>query len=353
MVLESIRLRDFRCFGALVCRLEPVSVFTGGNAQGKTSVLEGVCMLLRLQSPRTTNLRELVRFGAAGCGVAGTAGGREMMVTSDGSGKVLRLGGEIVRRSPDYLAESGLVVWMGSGDRELVTGTGEVRRRYLDFAGSQLFGDYRPALRAYEKALRSRNLLLKRDATPPWREVEAWTAVLAEHGELLSRRRRELIGLLLPEVVQAYGAISGGGEVPGLVWEPGGPEEGLADRLRELRSEEFARRVTAAGPHRDDFRILIDGNPAAKFGSEGQQRTMAVALKLAQAGLLRRLTGRPPVLLIDDVFGELDPSRRRALMRSLPEDSQKLITTTQLDWLEGRWPGGTVYRVAGGRVEAA
>lgn len=357
MSLTSLRLRDFRCFPTLHCAPGPdITLFTGDNAQGKTSILEAVCVLLRLQSPRTSTGRELARFGAEGFGVAGALSGHELTYTTLGAEKKLLLDGEPARRTADYLTASGLVVWMGNGDLELVSGTGEPRRRYLDFTGSQLFPEYRHALKSYEKALRQRNFLLKRDASPPWPEIDAYTEVLVPHGENLLQLRAVLLEKLAPHAAAAHAAIRAadpGSTVPealSLTWQPGGDSQNLATELRHRRAEETRRRVTVSGPHRDDFQAALDGLPAGTFASEGQQRTLALSLKLAQATLLREARGQAPILLLDDIFGELDPHRRNALLAALPADSQKLITTTHLGWMDGVPAGARRYQVERGTV---
>lgn len=344
MALTSIRLQDFRCYTSLRCTLAPgVTLFTGDNAQGKTSLLEAVCVLLRLQSPRCQGTGELVRFGAGEFGVGGTLHGRELRHRG-GDVRELAVDGAVVRRPGDYLAASGLVVWMGNGDMELVAGSSEARRRYLDFLGTQVFAEYRTALRSYEKALRARNLLLKRDASPPWREIEAWTPLLVEHGAALRRWRSELLAALTPRAAEAHTAIGGVRETLSLTYEPGCGED-FRSGLDAVRNEEARRRVTFMGPHRDDFAVTINELPAGRFGSEGQQRTIALALKLAQAGVLSHTSGREPLLLIDDIFGELDPRRRNALLAALPGAAQKLVTTTNLNWLDTGLLPDAIYTV--------
>ena len=352
MPLTSLRLQDFRCYPALRCPLTAgVTLFTGDNAQGKTSLLEAVCVLLRLQSPRCQGAAELVRFGTAAFGVAGTFDDLELLHRG-GEMRELSLDGNVVRRSGDYLAASGLVVWMGNGDIELVSGSSEARRRYLDFLGTQVHAEYRTALRSYEKALRARNLLLKRDASPSWREVDAWTQVLVEHGLVLRRLRGDLTAALAPRAAQAHGDIGGTQESLTLTYEPGCAEN-FADQLAAARAEEMARRVTFLGPHRDDVAIAINALPAARFASEGQQRTIALALKLAQAGVLSAQCRRDPLLLLDDIFGELDPRRRNALLRALPAGSQKLITTTHLHWLDESFRPDAIWKVHAGQLLGA
>ncbi len=349
MPLTSLRLLDFRCYASLRCPLtDGVTLFVGDNAQGKTSLLEAVCVLLRLQSPRCQGVKELIRFGAEEFGVAGTLDGKELRHTA-GATRELSVDAVPSRRLAEYLTASGLVVWMGNGDSELVSGPSEARRRYLDFLGSQIHPEYRRALRSFEKALRARNLLLKRDTVPPWREVDAWTQVLVEHGLVLHALRRELVAALAPHAAAAHRDIGGAEESLTLTYEPSGDGD-FAAQLGAARDGELRRRVTFIGPHRDEIALAVNGLPAARFASEGQQRTIALSLKLAQSAVLTAQCGRFPLLLMDDIFGELDPRRRNALLRALPAASQKLITTTHLNWLDNSFRPDAVWHVADGAL---
>jgi DNA replication and repair protein RecF len=352
-MLTSLSLRDFRCFDQLHCELgEAVTLFVGDNAQGKTSILEAVCMLMRLQSPRTSGISEMIRFDGRELGIAGHWRGRKLRVASDGKRWKLAVDDGDCGRRADYLAESGLVVWMGNEDLQLVRGGGDARRRYLDFIAGQLHPPYRPALRAYEKALRTRNFLLKRDASPQWRQIDAYTKVLVEHGGILSRVRGDLVESLQPWAAEAQKQVSGRDEALELRYATGWPEGAdLAAAFEASRAEDQRRRQTGVGPHRDDIGLQLNGLAAAPFASEGQQRTLALALKLAQARLLEHLGGRPPLLLLDDIFGELDTLRRNALLAYLPPGSQKLITTTHLDWAAPDFLGeARIHTVAEGKV---
>lgn len=355
MYLRSLNLNQFRCFESMRLELpQGMALFHGNNAQGKTSILEAVCVLLRLQSPRTSALADCVRFSESAFAVGGNLHSSdpvELRLQYRESGRRLMVDGETQKRTADYLRYSSLVVWMANDDLALVRGGGEGRRRYLDFMAAQLFPDYRPAARAYEKALRSRNYLLKRDASPRWEEVDAYTRLLHDHGKIVTGRRRELVNLLGPKAASAQSEIGGAGESLTLRYDnASGPDDDLAQLLRDRRDEEFRRRQTVAGPHRDDLLLEVDGRPAGKFASEGQQRTVALALKMGQTRLFVELRDQPPILLVDDVFGELDPDRRNALMAAWPEDSQKLITTTHLDWLDDRFDAAKRFEVESAAV---
>ena len=220
---------------------------------------------------------------------------------------------------------------------DLLRGPGEVRRRYLDFIGSQVEARYRPTLRAYERALRSRNALLKSPQARP-RELAAYTEPLVRAGSLLREMRAALVKELAPFAARSQRAISGEHESLALEYAPG-CEEDFAAHLARKRAEEERLRLTIVGPHRDDLRLLVQAMPAAQFASEGQQRTIALALKLAQAEVLAKNAPSAPLLLIDDIFGELDAARRNALLANLPNESQKFVTATSLAWREGEWEG--------------
>lgn len=334
---------NFRCFEQASLSLEKEGrIFVGENAQGKTSLLEAVCLLLRLQSPRARQTRQLIREGADGFGVAGEAWGRELQVRGDRKGLTLKSEGEDVSSRREYLEESGLVVWMGNEDLDLVRGGGESRRRFLDFIANQIDADYRNHWVRYRKALSARNRYLKSYSAGEG-VVMAYTQMLIEHGSEMIRLRGELCERLVPKAGENQKVISGEADELAMSYvdrSKGDLEKAFAD----VEESETRRGVTLAGPHRDDVKLTIAGRSARDFGSEGQQRTVALALKLAQGEILRELGDRSPVYLIDDVFGELDPRRRNALMGRLPEDAQKLITTTNLDWLE---QGGLELGVTG------
>jgi DNA replication and repair protein RecF len=332
-VIRSLRLVDFRCFTSLALELPGESVvFVGENAQGKTSLLEAVCVLVRLHSPRTTRMKQLARFDAGAFGVAGSCWGEERRVRHGPEGFEMQIEGEPCGSNGDYLTGGGLLVWMGNEDLELVRGPGEVRRRYLDFLGAQLGVGYWRNVSRYRRALKARNFLLKERRVDE-EQVAAYTALLIEHGEAIQRERALMVELLREPVGAAQAEVSGRREAVELGYEPTGGYD-LEAAFAQAAEQERRVRQTVVGPHRDDLQLGLNGLSAAQFGSEGQQRTLAVALKLAQGAVLRAETGRVPVFLIDDVFGELDANRRNALLGALPAGAQRLITTTSLDWLE-------------------
>jgi len=345
-VITDLTLRHFRCFETLTCEIAPgMNVFIGANAQGKTSLLEAVCVLARLQSPRASRLGEALQHGRRGFVVDGRMAGRHMQYYYAPERKKLALDGVVQTGTADYL-EIARVVWFGNADIDLVRGGAELRRRYLDFTGAQVNAGYRQTLRAYERALRSRNHLLKAPR-PSWREIAAFDVPLIEHGTALTELRAELLRALEPHAAAGQRAMSGSAEELRLEYARGAGGD-FATALEAGREADARLRQTGTGPHRDDMALVLDGR-GAEYASEGQQRSMAIALKLGQAGLLEARHGAAPLLLMDDIFGELDPQRRNALLGHLPTAAQQLITTTHLDWMSGIKPG-RVQRVERGRV---
>ena len=331
-MLAELQLRNFRCFDSLRVDLTPhFNLFLGRNGQGKTSILEAACILLRLQSQRSATLAAAVRFGESAFGVSGALDGHRLDFRYSRLRRKVSLD-EVEQTTLGEYLRLARVVSFANGDIELVRGGSETRRRYLDFLGSQIDPLYRPTLRAYERAVRSRNALLK-SAHPRERELAAYDLPLLEHGAILGAMRSRLVQTLRPLAAEAHFQISGVEENLELLFAPGN-EEDFARDLARSRPREVRLRQTVVGPHRDDIALLVQGKPAPQFASEGQQRTVALALKIAQARLFAQVEGAPPLLLIDDIFGELDPARRNALLQHLPGDSQKLVTATTMQWRE-------------------
>ncbi len=342
-MIRSLRLLDFRCFSALDLEVPPAgAILTGDNAQGKTSVLEALCVLVRLHSPRTHRMTSLAKIGSKGFGIAGDPWDSERRVRHSRDGLILKADDEARPSQTRYLEDGGLVVWMGNEDLELVRGPGEGRRRFLDFLGSQLDPDYRRSWSRYRRALRAKNLLLK-ESRPRDAEILAYEEILVEHGSFLMQSRARLVADLAPLAAEAQRVVSGRDEPLTLNYLPAsGPD--LRESMLQAREREKRLRQAVVGPHRDDLDLRLHGMPAAEFASEGQQRTLALALKLAQGKLLENRGGKLPIYLMDDIFGELDPGRRNALMSHLPPQAQKWITTTHLDWLRETPELGSIAR---------
>ncbi len=344
-MLVSLRLRNFRCYPALRWDAPAEgAILLGENARGKTSLLEAICFALTLHSPRATRMEKLASHGHADFGISLDTELDTRRLVWEQRRLSLMVNGAARQDYADYLSDAPPVTWLGNRDISLVSGPAEERRRYLDFLGAQWHPAYRESLQAYRKALKSRNALL-RNPRHSRAALASYASVLARHGAVLMELRRELLRLLLPHVAEQHLRISGTQERVDMEYSPDSHQE-LEEAYAATVEADERSGFTTVGPHRDELRLCIAGRPAADFASEGQQRTLATALQLAQSSLLQVETGRAPMLLIDDVFGELDPTRRKALLASLPAEAQVFITTTHLDWLGGSSPPLPVQEIA-------
>ena len=333
----------------------------GENGQGKTNLLEAVYFACTLKPIRAARLTELVRFGAAKATVAaeveGAGGLRRVSVEIAPGVRSAFLDGKPQERLDDYF-EGLAAVCFSPDDLLLVKGGPEVRRRFLDRAAFNRWPAVLAEAREYLRALRARNAAL-RGAAP---EVElSFRGPLVRSAARLWRRRRDLLAELAPRVGEAYRAISGPGSptatlgyraAAGLELE--GSEEVLAGRLAavlEARSvRDHERGYTSAGPHMDDLTLALDAHGARAFASQGQQRAMVLAVKVAEIENLRVALGRPPLLLLDDVSSELDPQKNRFLLAYLSSlGGQAFLTSTDRRLLEpAAGPGSVFYQVERG-----
>jgi DNA replication and repair protein RecF len=335
--LGHLRLRDFRNYARLDVDFTPgFHVLIGNNAQGKTNILEAIYLLATLRSFRGVGSAQLVRHGSKGYFVGAkivSRGEHEIKMYWSSAERKLALNGEPVRKLGDYFGVLRAVVFC-TEDLQLVKGSGRVRRRFLDLLLAHSFPTYLPTLQRYARALRSRNVLLK-SRTPDAQALDSFSRELIQAGNEIAKLRHELIPKLSPLSRLAYRRISNDAEELRLEYQPSIKRD-FEVELANSRERERSYRVTMVGPHRDDVSLLLNDEPAAQFGSEGQKRSLAIALKMAQAEYLTGIHGVPPVLLIDDVMGELDAKRRAGLMplleRAHHAQGQVFMTCTEENW---------------------
>jgi len=345
--LSRIRLRDFRNYARLDAEFAPgFHVLLGNNAQGKTNVLEAIYLMATLRSFRGVGGAQMVRHAQKGYFVGGKVVGRgehEIKMYWSARERNLSLDGRPVRKLTDYLGVLRTVVFC-TEDLQLIKGTGRSRRRFLDLLLSQTHSSYLPLLQRYAQALRSRNAILKRSVVDE-AALESFSLEVVRLGQELTRLRGELVPRLSPRAALSYRDISSDAEELRLEYQPSIKKD-FAVELAQSRPRERAYRSTLIGPHRDELELLLGGRSAAQFGSEGQKRTIAIALKLTQAQYLTDLHGSPPILLIDDVMGELDVKRRSGFLplleRAHQSRGQVFLTATEENW--PRELGGDLQR---------
>ena len=336
VVVERVVLRDFRNFGREELQLPPDGVaVVGDNGHGKTNLLEAVYYLQLLRSFRGARDLDLARFGTAGFHVAaeGSIGGRGRSVAAGferaGKRKRVRVDGGEVPRLSDALGALPAVIF-SPADVALVAGAPSERRRYLDVALALTSRRYLAALQGYRGALVRRNAALRDLARRGGGADRAavWEPALAEHGAVLWRERLAWVAEHEGAFTALCGAIGERGDVR-MRYESALPSDGdLADTLRTAlesrRDADLRRGLTGAGPHRDELAITIASPDGTErdlrvFGSAGQQRTAAIALRMLEAATLRDRGGAEPVLLLDDPFAELDASRAQRILGLLGE----------------------------------
>jgi len=383
--LKSLHLRQFRNYiDQRVEFLAPKTILVGNNAQGKSNLLEAVELLSTLKSHRAGRDRDLVRDGEPVGQILATLerdiGSVDLTLTLRSNGRrSVALNGESVRRHLDFLGVLN-VVQFSSLDLDLVRGGPDRRRGWLDGLVVQLEPVYAHILQQYQQVLRQRNALLKfgGQGTAPKdgnqlelagasgslpMELDLWNAQLVETGVRVIRRRARVLERLAPIAQAWHRAISGSTEdltiryAPS-IWEnlaesstmepdafsqslPGGDPQRVQqvfwEKLRQRSIAEQHQGTTLVGPHRDEIELTINQTPARQYGSQGQQRTLVLALKLAELKLIEEVVGEPPLLLLDDVLAELDLDRQNQLLSAIQDHFQTLITTTHLGSFDAQW----------------
>jgi len=354
--LSHLRLRDFRNYARLDADFAPgFHLLLGDNAQGKTNILEAIYLMATLRSFRGVGGAQMIRHGAKGYFVGGNVvgqGDREIKIYWSARERKLSLDGQPVKKLADYFGVLRTVVFC-TEDMQLVQGTGRARRRFVDLLLAQTQSGYLPLLQRYLRAVRHRNALLK----PRFADeaaLESFSAELVKLGHEIICARRELVPKFSPLARLAYRRIAHDAEELRIEYQPSVKND-FAVELAQSRARERAFRATVVGPHRDDLQLLLNEKSAAQFGSEGQKRTLAIALKMAQAEFLAGLHGSPPILLIDDVMGELDVKRRSGFLPLLEQarrtSGQVFMTCTEENW--PRELGGDLqrWRVASGTLK--
>lgn len=385
--LSRLQLTNFRNLAHLDLGLFPgVSVYYGPNAQGKTTLLEAVYLLCIARSFRAENEREVISFQAAKAGeqalVDGTVekeglrtrvivgyqptprliNGNEVMSQAYNVRKEIRV--NRVKRTAGELIGHVNAVLFSADDIELVQGAPSGRRRFLDILLSQADPQYLKALQRYQKIVQQRNQLLRllREGHAETDELLFWDEELVREGTWITRRRYEAMRQLTTYCVQHHKDLSGPEENLGVEYRPSvllgenslETEDNFREALAAAMHRERVRPVTAVGPHRDDFNLMIDGADMGTFASRGQARTLALTLRLAEAQFLSSVREDGPIVLFDDAFSEMDSSRRYRLLEKATRYEQVLITTTDLAEVSDFFGSRADYRyIAKGQVWAS
>ncbi len=355
MYLSRLVLTNYRNFRHLELDLPPGLVFIlGANAQGKTNLMEAAYLLAIAKSYRTNVERELIHWSAQksvdSLEPPAPQGTEQTIISGETEQRDGRLrvivglrvapkegaGGPLVQKQIRVngvaTSATGLVgkinaVLFTATDIDLVQGSPAQRRRFLDILISQVDRGYLRTLQRYQRVMAQRNHLLRliREGRSTQDELDFWDSELVKEGSALVTRRDEVVQRLAVLAAQAYRGLADNEEVS-VVFQPSVPPGDLAKTLASQRAAEIKAGMTLAGPHRDDMAIAIEAMPAAIYASRGQARTIALALRLAEATFLREERGEQPILLLDDILSELDPQRRHHVLEEAASYQQALIT---------------------------
>jgi DNA replication and repair protein RecF len=370
MFLQSLQLRHFRNYQEQYIEFTaPKTILLGNNAQGKSNLLEAVELLATLRSHRMARDKELVQESEAISQIKAVLkrenGISDLTLTLRRNGRrTVNLNGENLHKQTDFLGVLNAVEF-SSLDLDLVRGSPEVRRHWLDTLLVQLEPVYAYILQQYHLVLRQRNAFLKShletlNLASIQTELSIWDAQLATTGTRVIRRRDRAIQRLVPIASKWHASISGSTEILQVRYAPNVPleetqpeqvQQVFLDKIQQRAIAELHQGTTLVGPHRDEVELTINQTPARQYGSQGQQRTLVLALKLAELQLIEEVVGEPPLLLLDDVLAELDPSRQNQLLDAIQDRFQTLITTTHLGSFDSQWLNSSqILSVKGGEI---
>jgi len=352
MILHHLSLLEYRNYAKLEQEFSPaLNVVVGPNAQGKTNLLEAVYLLATSKSMRGSKDIELIRWDRPSALISGRvlrekANDLDLEVAlSRTTKKSLVVNTVRVTRAMEFIGQLKAVSFSIS-DLDVVRGEPARRRRFLDLEISQLSPSYCHSLSYYRKVIEQRNRLLKLSRDRSARaslegNLEAWNEQLVSYGSKLVERRKQFISRLQDFAQPIHATLTDEQERLSVVYQPSFklPDEAatIPDAFRgalsEVREEERRRQISVVGPHRDDLMFLVNGRDIRTFGSQGQQRTVALSMKLAEVELMRDLTDESPVCLLDDVFSELDAKRRAHIFDVTFRRCQTFLSTTDVELL--------------------
>lgn len=361
MKLKHLSLVTFRNYLTLEIDFDPgVNLFIGANAQGKTNLLEACHLLATGRSHRTSRDQEMIQWQEEGYHIKGfvqknvTSDLLELHVNRQGK-KIVRINGILQPKLASLLGQLN-VVFFAPEHLELVKGDPSVRRRFLDIAISQISHSYLHHLGQYYQILHQKNALLKQDH-PDLALLQIYSQQLAEQGGAMILKRKQILKQLEQDAAVQQKALNPQ-EVLRLVYQGSLPNEtdetkvtnALFQQMLEKEKDELFRRTSLIGPHRDDFSVYLNDKSIRQYGSQGQQRSVVLSLKLAEAQLMETTTGEKPIIVLDDVLSELDADRQHHLIQSLRTMGQTFISSTVLPpVLSGLQ--GKIIRIREGRIQ--
>lgn len=357
MIIESIELKNFRNYRELELQFdEKTNIFYGDNAQGKTNILEAIYLSGTTKSHKGSKDRDMIYFGEEEAHLRTFVKKGEMDYKIDihlkkSKTKGIAINGVPIRRASELFGIANFVFFSPEDLSIIKQGPAE-RRRFLDMELCQLDKIYLHNLANYNKIVAQRNKLLKDLAFRSDLEetLDIWDLQLAEYGARVIQGREKFVRQLNEIISEIHGKLSGGKEKLTIFYEKNCPKEELYKTLQKNRERDLRMKTSSVGPHRDDLLFSVDEVDIRKFGSQGQQRTAALSLKLSEIELVKKIIHDTPILLLDDVLSELDHNRQNYLLNSI-HDIQTMITCTGLDeFVNHRFSINKVFKVVEGTV---
>ncbi len=357
MVIESMELINYRNYKSLHLDFSSgTNIFYGDNAQGKTNALEAIYVCATTKSHRGSKDREIIQFGKEEAHIKLQVCREHVSYRIDmhlkkNKNKGIAINGIPIRKASELFGIAN-VVFFSPEDLNIIKSGPSERRRFLDLELCQVNKLYVHALINYNKIIIQRNKLLKDLFFHPEYEetLEIWDQQLITYGSQIIRERQRFIGKLNDMIGEIHGGLTGKKEHLQLKYEPNVEPEYFLAALKQNREQDKKQKTTGTGPHRDDMSFLVNQIDIRKFGSQGQQRSAALSLKLSEIELVKQLISDYPILLLDDVLSELDSSRQNHLLNSI-RHIQTMITCTGLDDFVGhRFPIDQIFQVTEGTV---
>ncbi|GFH42767.1 DNA replication and repair protein RecF [Lactococcus hodotermopsidis] len=354
MIISELHLKNFRNYTDLSLNFHPnLNIFVGQNAQGKTNVAESIYFLALTRSHRTHADRELIAWDSKEMTVAGTIIKKNTTVPLEillnTKGRIVKANHLKEKRLADYIGNLNVIMFAPE-DLAIIKGAPSVRRRFIDMEIGQIRPVYLYDLMRYHKTLKERNAYLKFDKTKlDANFLDVLDEQLVEYGEKVISHRQGFIDNLTKISTDLHDKLSQGKEKLDIIYACNVKQD-FAAELKSARQKDLFRMQTSVGPHRDDLQFLLNNIDVSNFGSQGQQRTTALSVKLAEIDLIFQETGDYPVLLLDDVMSELDNQRQLDLLSLVIGKTQTFITTTTLDHLQNLPDKMAVFEVKSGEI---
>lgn len=359
MIIKSIKLENFRNYENLELSFEKgTNILYGDNAQGKTNVLEAVYLSATTKSHKGSKDKEIIRFGQDEAHIRTNLDKEGMEYRVDmhlkkSKSKGIAVNGQHLKKAAQLLGLLN-VVFFSPEDLSIIKNGPSERRRFVDMELCQIDKYYLYNLNQYNKIVNQRNKLLKDfyHNTDIYETLHVWDMQLVTYGKQIIERRKEFVDQLNEIIYGIHKNLSGGREELVIVYEPDTEAENFEYELQKFREKDIKYKMTSVGPHRDDFSFVVNGVDIRKYGSQGQQRTAALSLKLSEIELVKKVTGDNPVLLLDDVLSELDSNRQNYLLNNIG-NIQTIITCTGLDeFINNRFSIDKIFKVINGRIES-